>query len=60
MSQKSTKKLICLYHKRTNRPARKIAKTFDVADRVDTMAKQECFLILKDDKEDYRTYTKYR
>ena len=45
---------------RTNRPARKIAKTFDVADRVDTMAKQECFLILKDDKEDYRTYTKYR
>ena len=42
---------------RTNRRAR---KTFDVADRVDTMAKQECFIILKDDKEDYRTYTKYR
>ena len=45
---------------RTNRRARKIAKAFDVADRVDAMAKQECFLILKDHKEDYRTYTKYR
>ena len=44
---------------RTNKRARKIAKTFDVADRVDTMAKQKCFLILKDHKEDYRTYTKY-
>ena len=46
--------------KRINREARKIAKTFDVADRVDTMAKQECFLTLKDHKEDYRTNPKYR
>ena len=29
-----------------NREARKIAKAFDVADRVDTMAKQECFITL--------------
>ena len=45
---------------RTNRRARKIAKNFDVADIVDTMAKKECFITLKDHKEDYRTYTKYR
>ena len=45
---------------RTNRRARKITKNFDVADRVDTMAKKECFITLKDHKEDYRTYTKYR
>ena len=46
--------------KRINREARKIAKTFDVADSVDTMAKQECFITLKDHKEDYRTNPKYR
>ena len=46
--------------KRINREARKISKTFDVADRVDTMAKQEYFLTLKDHKEDYRTNPKYR
>ena len=46
--------------KRINREARKIAKTFDFADRVDTMAKQECFITLKDHKEDYRTNPKYR
>ena len=45
---------------RTNRRARKITKNFDVADRVDTMAKKECFITLKVHKEDYRTYTKYR
>ena len=41
--------------KRINREARKIGETFDVADRVDTMAKQECFITLKDHKEDYKT-----
>ena len=41
MSQKSTKKLICLYQKGLTETQKK-AKTFDVADRVDTMAKQEC------------------
>ena len=46
--------------KRINREARKIARTFDVADRVDTMAKEECFITLKDHKEDYRTSSKYR
>ena len=33
---------------------------FDVDDRVDTMAKQECFITLKDHKEDYRTKPKHR
>ena len=37
--------------KRINREVSKIAKTFDVADRVDNMAKQECFITLKDYKE---------
>ena len=46
--------------KRISREARKITKTFDVGDRVDTMAKQECFMTLKDHKEDYRTNPKYR
>ena len=46
--------------KRINREARKIARTFDVADRVDTMAKEECFITLKDHKEDHRTNPKYR
>ena len=45
--------------KRINRKARKIVKTFDVTDRVDTMAKQECFVTLKYHKEDYRTNPKY-
>ena len=46
--------------KRINRKGRKIAKTFDFSDRVDTMAKQECFLTLKDHKKDYTTNPKYR
>ena len=45
--------------KRINREARKVAKTFDVTDRVDTMEKQECFIMLKYHKEDYRTNPKY-
>ena len=45
--------------KRINREARKIIKTFDAADRVDTMAKQECFITLKDHEEDDRTNPKY-
>ena len=61
MSQKSTKKLICLYQKRRiNREARKIAKIFDVAGRVHSIAKQECYISLKDHKEDCRTNAKYR
>ena len=46
--------------KRINRKGRKITKTFDFSYRVDTMAKQECFLTLKDHKKDYRTNPKYR
>ena len=41
--------------KRINREAIKIGETFDFADRVDTMAKQEYFITLKHHKEDYRT-----
>ena len=46
--------------KRINREARKISKTINVADRVDTMAKQECFITLKYHKEDYTTNPIYR
>ena len=45
--------------KRINRQARKTVKPFDVADRFDTMAKQECFVTLKNHREDYRTNPKY-
>ena len=45
--------------KRINGEARKIAKTFNVADRLDTMAKQEYFITLKDHKEDCGTNPKY-
>ena len=45
---------------RTNRKARKLAKNFDVTDRIDAMAKQECFIKLNDHKGDYRTNPKYR
>ena len=51
MSQKKYKKANTLpkkpLPKRINREARKIAKTFDVADSLDTMAKKECFITLK-------------
>ena len=46
--------------KRINRGVRNIAKTFNVADRLDTMAKQEYFITLKNHKEDYMTNPKYR
>ena len=46
--------------KRINREPRKNAKTFHVADRLATMAKQESFIILIYYKEDYRTNPKYR
>ena len=46
--------------KRINRKARKIAKSFDFSDRVDTIAKKECFLTLKDHKKDYGSNPKYR
>ena len=58
--RKKHKKANMSLPKRINREARKIAKTFDVADRLDTMVKQECFITLKDHKEDYRTNPKYR
>ena len=60
MSQKKYKKANVPLPKRINREARKIAKTFDVADRLDTMAKKECFITLKNHKQDYRTNPKYR
>ena len=60
MSQKSTKKLIYIPKRRINREARKIAKIFDVAGRVHSIAKQECYVILKDHKEDCRNNAKYR
>ena len=60
MSQKKYKKANVPLPKRINREARKIAKIFDVADRLDTMAKKECFITLKNHKEHYRTNPKYR
>ena len=46
--------------KKINKEAKRIAKSFDVADRLNIMAKQECFVTIKDHKEDYRTNPKYR
>ena len=57
---KNYKKAHMSLPKRINREPRKIAKIFDIADRVHSMAKQECFITLKGHKEDYRTNAKYR
>ena len=46
--------------KKINKEAKRITKNFDVADRLNIMAKQECFVTIKDHKEDYRTNPKYR
>ena len=46
--------------KKINKEAKRIAKNFDVADRLNIMAKQECFVTIKYHKEDYRTNPKYR
>ena len=59
MSQKSTKKLICLYQKGLINNREKLQKLLMSLIRVDTMAKQECFITLKVHKEDYRTNPKY-
>ena len=40
--------------------AKKIAKKFKVHDKVDTMAKRQCFFTIKDHKSDFRTNPKYR
>ena len=43
-----------------NKEAEIIAKKFGVDDRVDIMAKQECFITIKDHKDDFRSNPKYR
>ena len=60
MSQKKYKKANMTLPKRINREPRKIAKTFHVANRVESMAKQESFITLKDHKDNYRSNPKYR
>ena len=60
---KTYKKTDMSLPKRINREAKKkekIAKTLDIADRLDIIAKQECFTTPKDHKEDYKTNPKYR
>ena len=55
---KTYKKADMSLPKRINREAKKLQ--IDVADRLNMMAKQECFITLKDHKKDYRTNPKYR
>lgn len=43
-----------------NKEAKKIAKKFGVDERADVMAKQQCFITVKDHKEDFRTNPRYR
>ena len=49
-----------LYQKRLIKKQNELQKNFDVTDRLNIMAKQECFVTIKDHKEDYRTNPKYR
>ena len=60
VTRKYKKAHMSLPKRSINREARKIAKIFDVAGRVHSIAKQECYITLKDHKEDYRTNAKYR
>ena len=57
---KTFKKSDVSLSKKINKEAKRIAKNFDVADRLNIMAKQECFVTIKDHKEDYRTNPKDR
>ena len=43
-----------------NREAKKIAKSYKIDDKVDQISEQQCFITVKDHKEDFRTNPKYR
>ena len=49
-----------LYQKRLIKKQNELQKNFDAADILNIMAKQECFVTIKDHKEDYRTNPKYQ
>ena len=40
--------------------ATRIAKKFSVDDKMEIMAQQQCFVIVKDHKEDFRSNPKFR
>ena len=46
--------------KKINIEAKKIAKEFNLDDKRNIMAKQQCFVTTKDHKPDFRTNPKYR
>ena len=43
-----------------NREAKKIAKSYKIDDKLDQINEQQCFITVKDHKEDFRTNPKYR
>ena len=46
--------------KKINIEAKKIAKEFNLDEKLNIMAKQQCFVTIKDHKPDFRTNPKYR
>ena len=57
---KTYKKSSKEFPKSINREAKKLAKDNGLEDKLDIMAKQQCFLTIKDHKEDFRTNPRYR
>ena len=57
---KSYKKANPSLPKKVNIEVKKIAKEFNVDDKLNIMAKQQCFVTIKDHKPDFRTKPKYR
>ena len=57
---KTYKKANISFPKTITTEAKKIAKKFNIDDKIDVMAKQQCFFSIKDHKEDFRTNPKYR
>ena len=57
---KAHKKANPLLPKKINIEAKKIAKEFNLDEKLNIMAKQQCFVTIKDHKPDFRTNPKYR
>ena len=57
---KSYKKTNPPLPKKINIEAKKIANKFSLDDKLNIMAKQQCFVTIKDHKPDFRTNPKYR
>ena len=57
---KAHKKANPLLPKKINIEAKKIAKEFNLDEKLKIMVKQQCFVTIKDHKPDFRTNPKYR